>query len=56
MPRTLFQGIAFLIGFWIALAVSPMTVKVARADVAAETEFADLEARLFSEVNALETT
>jgi uncharacterized protein YkwD len=53
MPRTLHQGIAFLIGFWIALAVSPMTVKLARADDAAESQFADLEARLLIEVNAV---
>jgi uncharacterized protein YkwD len=53
MPRTLFQGIAFLIGFWIALAVSPLTVELARADDAAETQFTDLETRLLAEVNAV---
>jgi uncharacterized protein YkwD len=53
MPRTLFQGIAFLIGFWIALAVSPMTVKFARADEPAATPFADLETQLLAEVNAV---
>jgi len=53
MPRTLVQGVAFLIGFWIALAVSPMTVKLARADDAITTRYADLEARLLSEVNAV---
>lgn len=53
MPRTLNQGIAFLIGFWIALAVSPMTVEIAHADTAAATRFADLEAQLLAEVNAV---
>jgi uncharacterized protein YkwD len=53
MPRTYAQGVAFLIGFWIALAVSPMTVKFARADDTAQNEFAELETQLFTEVNAI---
>jgi len=53
MPRTLFQGIAFLIGFGIALAVSPLTVKASHADSGAETGFAELETQLHAEVNAV---
>jgi uncharacterized protein YkwD len=52
VPRTLAQAAAFLIGFWIVLALSPMSVAVARADGNTDP-FADLEARLFIEVNAV---
>lgn len=51
MPRTFVQGIAFLIGFWIALAVSPLRVDIARADDAGP--FADLEAGLLVDINAV---
>ena len=40
----------FLLGLWIALWLSPMTVTVARAD---DAPFAELEARLHREVNAI---
>jgi uncharacterized protein YkwD len=53
MPRTFFQGIAFLIGFWIALALSPMTVQLARADEDVATRFAELERQLLAQVNAV---
>ena len=53
MPRTFIQAIGFLIGFWIALAVSPMTIELARADDTAESQFADLETRLLAEINAV---
>jgi len=53
MPRTLLQAIAFLLGFWAALALSPLTVKLARADGGEEARFADLEAQLLVEVNAV---
>jgi uncharacterized protein YkwD len=52
MPRTLFQAIAFLIGFWIALSVSPLTVKAARANDGAD-QFAELETQLHAAVNAV---
>jgi uncharacterized protein YkwD len=51
MPRTFVQGFAFLIGFWIALVLSPFCVRVARADDV-ETHAA-LEARFYAEVNAV---
>jgi uncharacterized protein YkwD len=41
-----------LFGVWIALLLSPMTVEVARAD-AADAPYAELEADLFDEVNAV---
>jgi uncharacterized protein YkwD len=52
MPRTLAHGLAFLLGFWIALALSPFRVEVARADSNAAS-YEELEARLYQEVNAL---
>jgi uncharacterized protein YkwD len=53
MPRTVGQGLAFLLGFWLALALSPFWVAIARAD--SNTSHADLEARLHAEVNAVRT-
>ena len=51
MPRTFVQGFAFLLGFWIALVLSPFCVRVARAD---EIEtLASLEARFHDAVNAV---
>ena len=52
MPRTFVQGIAFLLGFWIALALSPFCVRVARADEVAGSHAA-LEARFHDAVNAV---
>jgi uncharacterized protein YkwD len=52
MPRTLGQGLAFLLGFWIALALAPFWVELARADSNAVSH-AELETRLHQEVNAL---
>ena len=53
MPRTFVQGFAFLLGFWIALVLSPFCVRVARADEI-ETHSA-LEARFHTAVNAVRT-
>jgi uncharacterized protein YkwD len=50
MPRTPLQGLAFLIGFAVALWLSPLCVGLARAD---EPDFAELEEALFHEVNAV---
>lgn len=52
MPRTLGQGLAFLLGFWIALALAPFWVELARGDSNAVSH-AELEALLHQEVNAL---
>lgn len=49
MPRTLVQGFGFVLGFWIALALSPFVIQVARAEGAAP--YADVEARFHAEVN-----
>lgn len=51
MPRTIVQALAFALGFWLALQVSPGTVKLARARGAAPAE-AQLEASLLQAVNA----
>jgi uncharacterized protein YkwD len=51
MPRTFIQAVAFLLGFWIALVLSPFCVRVARADEV-ETHAA-LEARFHDAVNAV---
>jgi uncharacterized protein YkwD len=49
MPRNLIQALAFLIGFWIALLLSPFTTWAAERE---ETPFAGLEAELHRAVNA----
>ncbi len=49
MPRTPVQAIAFLIGFWIAFALSPLIAKSASA--AEPTNVAALEAELLERVN-----
>jgi uncharacterized protein YkwD len=49
MPRNLIQALAFLIGFWIALMLSPFTTWAADRE---ESPFAGLEAELHREVNA----
>ena len=46
MPRNLTQAMGFLLGFWIALALSPLWVTVAAAD-----ESASLAKELHAEVN-----
>lgn len=51
MPRTLGQAIGFVLGFWLALQLSPMLVKTARGEEI-DAELARLEATLFEEVNA----
>ena len=48
MPRTLIQALAFLLGFWIALLLSPFTTWAAERDA----PFAGLEAELHRAVNA----
>ncbi len=50
MPRTLAQGLGFLLGFWIALALSPFTIQIASADGGAA--HAEAEARFHATVNA----
>ncbi|MBW2494612.1 MAG: hypothetical protein JRE43_07660, partial [Deltaproteobacteria bacterium] len=49
MPRTPAQGIGFLIGFWLAFALSPLMVKTAASGEPAN--LASLEAELFARVN-----
>ncbi len=49
MPRDLIQAVAFLIGFWIALLLSPFTTWAAERN---ETPFAGLESELHRAVNA----
>lgn len=49
MPRTFAQGMGFLLGFAIALWLSPMTIQVARAE--GDAPYAEIEARFFAEVN-----
>ena len=53
MPRTLAQGLSFLIGFSIALWLSPFTVRIAKADTVSHAE---QEARFHAEVNARRST
>jgi uncharacterized protein YkwD len=53
MPRTFLQAAAFLLGFGIAFLLSPMTLTIARADTVGDAPFAELEARLLDEVNAV---
>ncbi len=48
MPRTLGHAVAFLLGFWIALALSPL-----RVSVAAEGGEVGLEAALHQEVQSV---
>jgi len=49
MPRNLPQAVAFLLGFWIALLLSPFTGRAADAD---EAPYAALETALYRAVNA----
>lgn len=49
MPRNLIQALAFLLGFWIALLLSPFTTWAADRD---DAPFAELEAALYRAVNA----
>lgn len=51
MPRTAVQGLAFLLGFWLALVLSPFTVRVARGAAPADVG-PELEARLHRGINA----
>jgi uncharacterized protein YkwD len=53
MPRTPLQALGFLLGFWVALLLSPLTIELARADDGRASPFAELEASLLSEVNAV---
>jgi uncharacterized protein YkwD len=53
VPRTPLQAVAFLLGLAIALFLSPLSVRVARADAAETPPFASLEAQLLEEVNAV---
>ncbi len=49
MPRTPAQGIGFLLGFWLAFALSPLMVKTAAG--AEPANVASLEAELLAQVN-----
>ena len=51
MPRTPTQAVAFLLGFWIALWLSPLTVRVAHAGTEPEGSFVALESGLHEAVN-----
>jgi uncharacterized protein YkwD len=51
MPRTFGQGAAFLLGFAIALFLSPLRVEVSRADEAGPSPYAALESQLLEAVN-----
>ena len=53
MPRNLTQAIAFLLGFWIALLLSPFTTWAAGGD---EAPYAALESELYRSVNAERTS
>jgi uncharacterized protein YkwD len=48
MPRTILQALAFALGFWIALALSPF---VGRAAPANQASYPELEARFHGAVN-----
>jgi uncharacterized protein YkwD len=50
VPRTPLQGLAFLLGFAIALWLGPATIAV---EPAADPEAAQLEAALYAQVNAV---
>jgi uncharacterized protein YkwD len=52
MPRTLGQAVAFVLGFALALWLSPRWIGAAPA-AAGEAPYAELEARFFQEVNAV---
>jgi uncharacterized protein YkwD len=54
MPRTFAQGLAFVIGFWIALALSPFTVRIARGDTNTAA-YAESESRFHTQVNGVRT-
>ncbi len=49
MPRTIGQAIAFLLGLWLAFALSPLVVEFAAS--ADDANFASLEADLLDRVN-----
>lgn len=51
MPRTPAQAVGFLLGFWLAFALSPLLVKTAAGGE--PTELKSLEAQLHSEVNRI---
>ena len=53
MPRNLTQALAFLLGFWIALLLSPFTTWAADRD---DAPFAELESALHRAVNAERAT
>jgi uncharacterized protein YkwD len=54
MPRTFVQGLSFVLGFAIALWLSPFTIRIARADGPAP--YAEREASFHAEVNAYRTS
>jgi len=50
MPRTVSQALGFLLGFWVALWLSPFTIQIARADGAGG--YGEVEGELHVAVNA----
>jgi len=53
MPRTPLQAAAFLLGFGLALLLSPLRIELARAFDDHASALAELEASLLEEVNAV---
>jgi uncharacterized protein YkwD len=51
MPRTPAQAVGFLLGFWLAIALSPLMVKTAAGEEPAS--LSALEAQLYDEVNRI---
>jgi len=52
MPRTFVQGLAFVLGFWIALLLSPFAARTAESPEAI-APYAGLEARFHQDVNRI---
>ncbi len=53
MPRTLLQALAFLLGLWIALLLSPLGAKATPAQRDDRAPWAELEEGFHGDVNAL---
>jgi uncharacterized protein YkwD len=53
VPRTLFQAVAFLLGFGAVLFLASLNSPFARGDTSPDASFAALEAHLFDQVNAV---
>ncbi len=53
MPRTLLQALAFLLGLWVALLLSPFGARATAGDQADRTPWAELEEGFHRDVNAV---